>query len=88
MIRPILTEIALFLTPFALYICFLLATRAGVFHPESWPLRTLILLSAVAVALIVGSSIYLAQHSGVPAGSDYVPPHMENGKLIPGHIKR
>ena len=31
MIRPVLTELALFLTPFVLYAVFLWATRAGVF---------------------------------------------------------
>jgi len=30
MIRPVLTEVALFLAPFAIYVIFLLATRAGV----------------------------------------------------------
>lgn len=88
MIRSILIEVALFLTPFILYAIFLFATRAGVLHPESWPLRTLILLSAAALALLIGSSVFLAQRSGAPAGSEYVPPHMENGKLVPGQIKR
>ena len=35
MIRPVATEIALFLTPFALYAAFLIATRAGVLHPAA-----------------------------------------------------
>ena len=30
MIRPVLTEVFLFLTPFVLYAVFLLATKAGV----------------------------------------------------------
>jgi hypothetical protein len=88
MIRAILIDIALFLTPFALYALFLFATRAGVLHPESWPLRVLIWLTAAAVALLIAGSIYLAQHTGAPAGSDYVPPRMEDGKLVPGHIRQ
>ena len=36
MIRPVLTEIALFLAPFVVYAVFLWATRAGVLHPDSW----------------------------------------------------
>jgi hypothetical protein len=88
MIRGILIDIALFLTPFVLYAAFLFATRAGVLHPESWPLRVLISLTLTALVLLFASSIYLAQRSGAPAGSDYVPPHMENGKLVPGQIKR
>jgi hypothetical protein len=87
MIRGILIDIALFLTPFVLYAAFLLATRAGVLHPESWPLRVLVWLTLSALVLLIGSSFYLAQRSGAPAGSEYVPPHMENGKLVPGQIK-
>jgi hypothetical protein len=33
MIRPVLTEVALFLAPFAAYAVFLWATRAGVLSP-------------------------------------------------------
>ncbi|MGB6730873.1 MAG: DUF6111 family protein, partial [Xanthobacteraceae bacterium] len=36
MIRPLATEIGLFLTPFVIYAGFLLATRAGVLHPKAW----------------------------------------------------
>ena len=36
MIRPVLTEMVLFLTPFALYAVFLFATRAEVFERASW----------------------------------------------------
>ena len=36
MIRPVFTEIGLFLTPFVLYAAFLLATRAGVLAPSAW----------------------------------------------------
>ena len=39
MIRPVLTEIVLFLTPFAIYALFLFATRADVFDRASWAPR-------------------------------------------------
>ena len=42
MIRPVLTEFALFLAPFVIYAIYLWGTRANVIHPESWPLSTLI----------------------------------------------
>ena len=41
MIRPVFTEMALFLTPFVLYAVFLWATRAGVLDPSSWSLARL-----------------------------------------------
>src|ERR671938_352708 len=50
MIRPVLTELALFLTPFALYAVFLLATRAGVLDASSWSWSTLASLTIAALA--------------------------------------
>ena len=66
MIRPVLTELALFLAPFAIYAIYLLATRADVLHPESWPLPTLMWLTIAALALMFGSFIVLAQWGGEP----------------------
>ena len=37
MIRPVLTEIGIFLIPFAVYAMFLIATRSGVLTSSSWP---------------------------------------------------
>jgi hypothetical protein len=87
MIRPIATELVLFLAPFAAYAIFLWATEAGVLHPESWPLARLAWLTAAALALIAGSFIVLAQWGGEPKNSTYVPAHIENGKLVPGKMK-
>ena len=84
MIRPVLTELALFLAPFAIYAIYLWATRAGMLHPESWPLSTLMWLTIAALLLVAGSFIVLAQWGGEPPGSHYVPAHIENGKLVPG----
>jgi Family of unknown function (DUF6111) len=88
MIRPVLTELALFLTPFALYALFLWATRAGVLEPKSWRLPTLGWLAAAALGLMIGSFVLIAQFSGAPPGSTYVPAHMENGRFVPGTLKR
>jgi hypothetical protein len=84
MIRPVLTELVLFLAPFAVYAVYLWGTRAGVLHPESWPLSILMGLTIVALVLMAGSFVILAQWGGDPAGSTYVPAHIENGKLVPG----
>ena len=87
MIRPVATEVILFLLPFVLYGVFLWATKAGVMHPDSWPLARVAWLVIVALALMLGSFIYFANHSGAPVGSTYVPAHMENGKFVPGQTK-
>jgi uncharacterized protein DUF6111 len=88
MIRPVLTELALFLTPFAIYAIFLWATRAGVLDPASWRLPTLMWLTIAALALILGSFVVIAQFGGAPPGSTYVPAHIEEGgKFVPGTAK-
>ena len=85
MIRPILTEIVLFLTPFVLYAVFLWATRAGVFHPDSWSWQVIVWLTIAALATVVVSFVVMAQFAGQPPHSTYVPAQLEDGKLVPGH---
>jgi Family of unknown function (DUF6111) len=84
MIRPILIELALFLTPFAAYAVLLWAKNHGVFDPESWPLRTVVALTASALVLMAVSALVTALISGAPPGSTYVPAHVEGGRLVPG----
>ena len=87
MIRPVLTEIGIFLIPFAAYAAYLLATRSGVFHSDSWPMHLIGKLTFGALALVILSLVLLANFSGAPPGKTYVPAHIENGKLIQGTEK-
>ena len=88
MIRPVLTEIALFLAPFAAYAIFLLVTRSAVLERASWPPKTLAALAIVALLLMIGSFVYLAHFSGAAPGVDYVPAHFDkDGKFVPGQFK-
>jgi heme/copper-type cytochrome/quinol oxidase subunit 3 len=87
MIRPLATEVALFLAPFAAYAVFLWATRAGVLDPDSWPASRVAWLTISALVLLLGSFLVIAQFSHSRPGSAYVPAHVENGKLVPGAAK-
>ena len=87
MIRAVLTEIGIFLIPFAVYALFVIATRADVLHPSSCPLRIIIRLALIAFMLVIASLLLLSHFSGAPPGSTYTPAHIENGKLIPGTDK-
>ena len=87
MIRPVLTELALFLTPFALYAIFLLATRKGMLDPGVWSWSILGWLTMAALFLVVASFVVIAQFSGSPPGSAYTPAHLEGGKLVPGQTE-
>ena len=87
MIRPLLTEIGIFLIPFAVYALFLVATRSGVFVQSSWPVYTIARLLLVALVLVIASMIALTHFTGAPPDSTYVPAHIENGRLVPGTEK-
>ena len=84
MIRPALTEIGIFLIPFAVYALFLVATRAAILAPASWPVQLVARLVLGSLVLVGASLILLAQFSGSPPNSTYIPAHIENGKLVPG----
>jgi len=83
MIRPLATEVGLFLAPFLLYAAFLLATRTGVLQPAAWTLPRIAGLVIVSLLLVAGSFVVLAQFGGSPPGSVYVPAHIEGGKFVP-----
>ncbi len=87
MIRLFSIEVALFLAPFIAYALFLWAVREGILHPDEWSLRVLASLSAVAVLLTAVGFVMIAQFTGAPAHSTYVPAHLENGQLVPGTLK-
>jgi hypothetical protein len=87
MIRPVLTEVGIFLIPFAVYALFLVATRSGVLAQSSWPVHLVAKLALGSLLLVVVSFLLLAHFSGAPPNSTYVPAHIENGKLVPGAEK-
>jgi hypothetical protein len=84
MIRPALTEIGVFLIPFAVYALFLMASRSGLFLRSSWPVVIVARLLLGSLVLVIVSLIYLAQFSGAAPDSTYFPAHIENGKIVPG----
>jgi Family of unknown function (DUF6111) len=84
MIRPVLTELAIFLIPFVAYALFLIATRSGVLASSSWPMHLVAKLVLGSLLLVIISFVLLAHFSGAPPNSTYIPAHIENGRLVPG----
>jgi hypothetical protein len=84
MIRPAFTEVLIFLTPFAAYVLFLLATRSGLMLQTSWPLHVIAKLLVGSLLLVIVSFVLLAQFSGASPHSTYIPAHIANGKFVPG----
>jgi hypothetical protein len=87
MIRPVLTELALFLAPFVVYAIFLWATKAGLLDPSQWSLPRIAWLVIASLVLMIGSFVVLAQFGGAPPNSTYTPAHVEDGVLVPGQTK-
>jgi hypothetical protein len=89
MARPIITELILFLFPFALYALFLWVTkRGGIFDRANWPLVRVFYLLIAAFVLVIVSFIWLAEGGGAPPRSTYIPAHIEDGKLVPGQTQK
>jgi len=84
MIRSAVTEIGVFLIPFAVYALFLVATRSGLLATSSWPVVVIGRLLVGSLLLVLVSLILLAQFSGAPPDSTYFPAHVENGRVVPG----
>ena len=87
MIRPVLTEVGIFLIPFAVYAMFLVATRSGVLASSSWPAHLIAKLVLGSLLLVVVSFVLLAHFSGAPPNSTYIPAHIEDGRFVPGAEK-
>lgn len=86
MIRQILIEGALFLTPFALYAVILMATR-GSLVPANWSSRAIVVCSVLAVALVAAGLFLFEEGTSAPPGSRYVPAQMKDGVFQPGHFE-
>lgn len=85
MIRIILTRLALFLLPFALYglYLFLLRWRPDIARPQT-PWTGLFI---AGLSLVVMSFVVLGLTEGESIEGVYIPPHVENGKIVPGHVE-
>jgi hypothetical protein len=87
MIRGVLFELFLFLLPFLLFgLYWQLMTDSGtakesVVYPR-------IALSVAGLILVAGSLLWWAISGANPRESIYVPPHLENGEVVPGQFER
>ena len=82
-----LIEIALFLAPFVLYALYLSVTQRDAREKEHWRLKVLVVCASGGCILVIASLLYFAHFGGVGPGNKYIPAHMENGKLVPGHFQ-
>jgi hypothetical protein len=88
MIRVVIENILLFLTPMAMYIAYMLLTRradsAGAVVSDA----PLIWLFVAGALLVVATLVFYGSTSGGRPGQVYIPPHMgKDGRIEPGEIK-
>ena len=88
-----LTKILPLLLPLAIYVGWLIYARKraralGTTKPRTiidapWPIMLLTGLSVMIFGMVA-----LGLFTGEKPGGIYVPPHMENGEIVPGQVKR
>jgi hypothetical protein len=74
-----LTEILLFLAPFAAFAIWRLSVDIG------GPPRSVVIGAACFALLMLGLLVYLRENRALPPGTHYVPAHVEDGHIVPGH---
>ena len=82
--RVIFERTLLFLLPFAAYFGFFLLTQA---RPPRAQAPWLVLVIA-GLMLVAASFVYLGLTQGESTSGVYVPPHMQNGTIVPGHVEK
>jgi len=86
MLRLIGEPLLLFLSPFAAYILFLFLRQRYPFTMAAWSRGTISGLTLAGLAITVAGILVLGAFSKRYEGS-YVPAHIENGRLVPGHME-
>ena len=91
MLRTALFHIALLLAPAVLFMIYLIVARkvrlsksdtAKMLRDLPWPW-----LLSIGIALMAASLVVLSMSSGDDRGGTYVPPHMEDGKVVPAKVE-
>lgn len=86
MLRMLSEGAALFVLPFLLYAALLLAQRRFSFMREAWTDGSLLWLTGAGLSLailgLLALGFFAERHSG-----SYAPAHLENGRLVPGHME-
>src|SRR5579864_8482777 len=86
MIRTLALRGVLFALPFAIYGAYLLALRG---RPHAAPPQTpWTALFIAGLSLVAASFVYLGLTQGESTSGVYVPPHVVDGKIVPGHVEK
>lgn len=87
MIRVVLVNILLVTFPALLYFSYVYLRRRGNPNEEILSDAPIFWLLGAGVALMLASLVFFGQWHGGPPGKHYVPPRIEDGVVIPGHME-
>ena len=72
-------ELVLFLSPFLLFALWRATAYAGLPSPR------LVAASVALLILLLSALLWFQREGALPPGSAYVPAHLDNGRIVPGH---
>jgi uncharacterized protein DUF6111 len=87
MARFIAIDAVFFLLPFAAYALWLVFTRGSARNIDDWQVRTIAYLAIAGAGLLLGAVIAFISFAEVAPDQVYVPAHIENGAIVPGHFE-
>ncbi|HKG83659.1 MAG TPA: DUF6111 family protein [Beijerinckiaceae bacterium] len=85
MFRAFFEEALLFLIPFAIFALYLILRRRNPFLWAHWSDQSFWLVVAgliIAAASLLYTGLTAERHEGA-----FVPPHLENGRVVPGQFR-
>ena len=85
MARVLLEIVLPFLAPFLVFVLYTLLVTRGRRYLERTPWFFLIACGLVLACLSLASLAFLGGH---PPGGEYVPPHVEGGRIVPAETRR
>jgi hypothetical protein len=83
--RIIAIDAVFFLLPFAIYAAWLAFTKGSLSDVEDWQAKTIGYLAIAGAGVLLAAIAVFVQLQNNPAGSGYVPAHIEDGQIVPGH---
>jgi hypothetical protein len=86
MLRVLLEPALLFGLPFIVYILYLAIRQRYPFAVEAWSRSRVATLALAGLAVAVAGVILIGAFAPRQQGP-YVPAHVENGRLLPGHFE-
>ncbi|HEV3045673.1 MAG TPA: DUF6111 family protein [Roseiarcus sp.] len=86
MLRAVLEPTALFLSPFVVFAAYLVLRARYPLEVEHWSRGRVSTLALIGLVVAIVGMFLLASFAPRGQGA-YVPAHIKDGQLIPGHIE-